>query len=713
MNKQATEKQKQTPMMEQYLGIKAAYPDCLLFYRMGDFYELFFDDAVIAAKVLDIALTKRGKTDGTDIPMCGVPWHSHESYLARLIRAGHRVAICDQTETPDEAKERAKREKKPTSKALVNRDVVRIVTAGTLTEDSLLEARQSNYLACLAGEGTHLGLAWLDLSTGEFYARQMMMTDVTGCLETISPNEILISEKLVQMPDLFEIFMPWEKILTPQPHSLFNYGNALTALKNHYKIETLDAFGSFERNAISAAGSLLSYAERTQKGSLPHIKPLSAVTHGATMDIDGATRRNLEMTKTMMGERQGSLLSVTDRTLTASGGRLMAARLSSPSTDQALINERLNQVETLTQFNSYREAIREHLRQVPDMERALSRLTVGRGSPRDLRAIQMGMKAAETMRGLLLSYQKDLEPLKTVSDALSLSNDETHLLDRLTRALADDLPFLTRDGNFIAENYAPQLDEQRSLKQKSKSIMAQMQADYATKTGVSTLKITHNNVLGFFVEVTAKHADKLMVKPHGNDNLAQDNPFIHRQTLANVVRFTTPELSDLESKIAKASDVALAIEFELFAQFVTEITSLANSIADKASALAALDVTSALAHLAIEEDYCRPHITEGYDFDIQDGRHPVIDCLLSKKGERFIGNDCCLTPHPTTPNGSATLSLKGEGKPTIGRQGVLKTHPSGCLQGRTWQGNQHFYAKMHSSPSSPNAAVLCQRHPRQ
>lgn len=567
-----------TPMMTQYMAIKEAHPDCLLFYRMGDFYEMFHGDAVTASAVLDITLTKRGKSDGTAIPMCGVPWHSHEGYLARLIKAGYRVAICDQTETPEQAKARAKRNGLPTSKSLVNRDVVRIITPGTLTEDNLLDARSSNYLASLTHSRGTFGLAWLDLSTGEFYAQTCTLKDLPGTLERISANEILVSENLIQNPDFFEIFMPWDQAITAQGNSLFDANNAQNRLKNLYNVDSIDAFGAFDKNAITAAGALIDYAMRTQKGTLPHIRPIQSVMSGSVMEIDAATRRNLEITQTMTGERKGSLLQTIDRTVTATGGRALSSRLSSPSTDVHIINQRLDEITCLYNQASIREQLREILSTVPDMERALSRLTVGRGGPRDLNAIKVGLGVAEDIRGLLLAQKNNVAALDNLSNDLPFTHDETHFLDRLNRGLAEDLPFLARDGGFIREGYAPNLDEQRSLRTNSKTVMANMQADYAAKTGVSTLKITHNNVLGYFIEVTAKHADKLMV--HGNDNtqLAGDNPFVHRQTLANVVRFTTPELSDLESKISKASDTAQAIEMEIFAQFVTDISALANTI---------------------------------------------------------------------------------------------------------------------------------------
>jgi DNA mismatch repair protein MutS len=666
---------KLTPMMTQYMAIKDAHPDALLFYRMGDFYEMFFDDAVTASKVLDIALTKRGKSDDTDIPMCGVPWHSHESYLARLIKAGHRVAICDQTETPDQAKARVKSQGLPASKALVNRDVVRIVTAGTITEDHLLEANSANYLACLTQKGLKFGVSWLDLSTGEFYAQSTDEKSLGGVLERIAPNEILVSDAIIQNPNLFEIFIPWDKAITCQGNSLFEAQNAQSHLRTLFNIEDLDVFGSFETQALTAAGALIDYATRTQKGELPHIRPLQSVMNGDVMEIDAATRRNLEITSTLTGEKKGSLLSVIDRTVTAAGGRALSSRLSSPSTNIDEINNRLSMIDCLYNHQDIQENLSNTLKQVPDMERALSRLTVGRGGPRDLNAIKIGLQQAESIRGTLLAHQNTLEPLSDVAENLVFNHDETNLLDRLNRAVNDELPFLARDGGFIATGYAPHLDEQRALRTDSKQIMATMQADYANKTGVSTLKITHNNVLGYFIEVTAKHADKLMVHGNDNDALASDNPFVHRQTLANVVRFTTPELSTLESKIAKASDTAQAIEMEIFNQLVADVSGLVDGIVTKALALANLDVACSMTVLAVENHYTRPSLTTDYDFNIVDGRHPVVEHALTKEHKSFAPNNCALE------NADQLWLLTGPnmaGKSTFLRQNALITIMAQC-----------------------------------
>jgi len=662
-----------TPMMAQYMAIKDANPDCILFYRMGDFYEMFFDDAITASTILDITLTRRGKSDDTDIPMCGVPWHSHESYLAKLIKAGHRVAICDQTETPEQAKERAKRDGFPASKALVNRDVVRIITPGTLTEDHLLDARTSNYLACLYQSRGQYSYAWLDLSTGHFCTQSCDLKNLATVLERVSANEILIPQSVVQNDDLFDIFAPFERKITAQSDSLFDQNNTTSNLKSLYNVDSMDAFGSFSAGEMAAAGALIDYASRTQKGHLPHIRALTSFHTGDTMDIDGATRRNLEITQTMTGEKRGSLLSIIDRTLTASGGRLLTGHLSAPSTSLSTITSRQDQIEALTKSTDIRAQLQTLLKSTPDMERALSRVTVGRAGPRDLASIRDGLRAASDVRTLLSTHKKDLSAFNSIVADLEFTHNEDHLLDQLHRALKTDLPFLTRDGGFIAKGYCEQLDNQQSLRSDSKTVMAKMQADYASKTGVSTLKITHNNVLGYFIEVTAKNADKLMVMGAGNDNtdMQSDNPFVHRQTLANVVRFTTPELSDLERKIAKASEVAMAIEIEIFNQLVSDIASLANSIGTKADALAHIDVAQGMATLAIDEDYIRPTITNGLEFEIIGGRHPVVEAALRKdNNQNFSPNDCDLS------NDTQLWLLTGPnmaGKSTFLRQNALIT----------------------------------------
>ena len=627
-----------TPMMAQYMALKSQYPDCLLFYRMGDFYELFFDDAVQASQTLDITLTKRGKTEGTDIPMCGVPFHSYEPYLAKLIRAGYRVAICEQAETPAEAKARARAEGKPASKVLVHRDVVRVVTQGTLTEDNLLEARENNYICALLEAAGQYGLSWIEMSTGAFQVQNIDIKDLPSTLERISPRELLINEKLVQREQLFDVFAPYQKIITSLSNSLFDTSNAQKRLEAIFDVKTLDSFGDFSRAEISAAGTLIDYIDRTQKGKMPHLMRPNQMASDTIMEIDGATRRNLELLRTLSGERKGSLLDTIDRTITGAGARLLQKRLSSPLTDIEKIKNRQNEIEVFTTNKNLLNFFKDNLKHIPDMERALARLSVDRGGPRDLGALKEGLRQAETIQATLITSKQDA--LNDITQNLGQSNALKELSDTLNKALENDLPFLDRDGGFITKGYHARLDELRTLKDDSKRHIAALQAKYRQMTGIDTLKVTYNNVLGYFIDVTARHADKLMVK--AGDEKQEDNPFIHRQTLANNVRFTTPELSELERDLSSAGDKALAIEQEIFSDLVRQINMHADEIGHIAHALARLDVAVALATLAKEQNYTKPKIDTSLTFDIQGGRHPVVEAALSQKSESFIANNCNL-----------------------------------------------------------------------
>ena len=653
-----------TPMMAQYKFIKAQYPDCLLFYRMGDFYEMFFDDAQTASQILDITLTKRGKTDGTNIPMCGVPFHSYEPYMAKLIQAGFKVALCEQAETPDQAKARAKAEGKPASKALVHRDVVRVVTQGTLTEDHLLDARENNYLAALINLSGQYGLAWLEISTGDFHVQHIESDNLAPTLDRISPREFLISDKMIQDENLFDIFAPYQQIITPLSNSLFDSQNAQKRLENTFDVGTLEAFGEFTRAEISAAGTLIDYVDRTQKGKIPHLKRPTQISSDASMEIDAATRRNLELNRTLSGERKGSLLSTIDRTITASGGRLLQKRLCAPITDLNILTARQNEVEVFATQKNLREGLQEYLKQIPDMERALARLSVDRGGPRDLGALRDGLRSAETILALLLQVKQNA--LENITNGLKQSSALKEFNDTLAKALKTDLPFLDRDGGFIEEGFNARLDELRGLRDDSKRHIANLQAKYREMTGIDTLKVTYNNVLGYYIDVTARHADKLMVKI--GDKKQDDNPFIHRQTLANNVRFTTPELSELERDLSSAADKALAIEQEIFSDFIVQTNTLSEQIGVIASNLAALDVACALADLAIEQNYTRPTLDNSLTFNIKGGRHPVVEHALSKEATAFIPNDSDLS------EGQRLWLLTGPnmaGKSTFLRQNAL------------------------------------------
>jgi DNA mismatch repair protein MutS len=610
-----------SPMMAQYHEIKAANPGCLLFYRMGDFYELFFDDAVQAAPALDIALTKRGRHDGADIPMCGVPVHTAEAYLARLIRAGFKVAICEQVEDPAEARRRG-------NKGPVKRAVVRLVTAGTLTEDGLLDARRHNYLASIAEAGGEIGLAWLDLSTGAFALTPAGEGTLAGELARLAPGEILLPERLLSRPALFELFADWKSALTPLPNARFDSDAGRRRLEGFYGVKALDGFGSFGRAEIAAAGALVDYVALTQQGGAAHLAAPSRVAPGSVMQIDAATRRNLELLQTLAGERRGSLLSVIDRPAPGAGSRLLADHLAAPLTEPAAIAARLDAVQFFVERVDIRAALRERLRHCPDIERALTRLSLGRGGPRDLAALRDALGETASLR-LMLSAPS-LVPLPAlVAAAETRLGEHGALVDRLTRALAAELPLFARDGGFIAPEYSPELDQLRELRDQSRRTIAALQARYAEETGVASLRIRHNNVIGYYIEVSAANAGKL-----GTD-------YIHRQTMAGAMRFTTTDLAELESKISSAAERALALELRLFDDLVGEVMAQRLPIAEAAAALAGLDLAAALAERALEDHWVRPEIGDGTEFEISGGRHPTVEAALAGSGA-FVANDCVL-----------------------------------------------------------------------
>jgi DNA mismatch repair protein MutS len=617
--------------MAQYLELKRAHPDCLLFYRMGDFYELFFDDAVAAAKALDITLTKRGKHEGDDIPMCGVPVHAADAYLARLIRQGFRVAVCEQVEDPAEAKRRG-------SKSVVKREVVRILTPGTLTEDTLLDARRHNYLAALAEASGELALASLDLSTGDFQVEAIETATLAAALARLDPGELLLPERLLARPDLGAPLDDWKSALTPQPATRFDSANGARRLEAYYQVKALESMGDFGRAELAAAGALLDYVELTQKGKLPRLGPLERLRPGSTLEIDPATRRNLELDRTLSGTREGSLLSTIDRTVSAAGARLLAAHLAAPLTDPVAIARRLDMIEFFIARERLREDTRALLGRAPDLERALSRLALGRGGPRDLAALRDGLHAAAEL-ALALGDPALGEAPEGIRAARVGLGEHEDLIAKLGRALAADLPFLARDGGFIAPDYHAALDEQRSLRDESRRLVAALEARMRASTGVASLKIRHNNVLGYFIEVGTAHGDKLPTGAAG--------PYIHRQTMASAARFTTTELAELEDKIARAADKALGLELELFQSLVAAALARGAEIACAAQALAALDLASSLATLALERRYTRPEVDAGLAFEIVGGRHPVVEAALEagRTGSApiaFVANDCDL-----------------------------------------------------------------------
>ena len=616
-----------TPLMSQYLTIKAQHPNCLLFFRLGDFYEMFFQDAVTASHALDITLTSRGQMNDQNIPMCGVPFHAYEGYLVKLIRKGFHVALCEQTEAPAEAKKRG-------PKSIVSREVVRIVTPGTVTEETLLSAQESNYLACVAQTGQKIGLAWLDLASGQPYAEKVTASFLDSALARINASEILTAQKIVENIDLFEKLYSWREKLTVQPDARFESKNAERLLLKTYGVGDLSAFGDFSRAEITALGGLIDYISLTQKSDLSHLKPPRSQSSNKELVMDSATRRNLELTRTLSGEKKGSLLASIDRTTTSAGARLLASRVTSPLTDVGLIKHRLEAVSFFVSRKKHRASIMRELSHTPDLERALARLSLARGGPRDLAAVRDALEKAETLRSKLLTFNADEIPHDLVAARQGLG-EHSALQDKLKRALKENLPLLSRDGGFIARGYSGGLDELTTLRDNSRQLTVNLQQKYAAAAQTPSLKIKHNKMIGYHIIVSPSHAEKL---------LAQKDLFIHRQTLVSGVRFTTVELSELEQKISQAADKALSLELQLFDSLVKEISSYLSELRHTAESLAEIDVATALADLAEEQNYCRPEIDQSLTFKIKDGRHPVVEQFLSKKadGAPFISNSCDL-----------------------------------------------------------------------
>lgn len=651
-----------TPMMEQYIEIKAANPDSLLFYRMGDFYELFFDDAEKASRALGIVLTKRGKHQGLDIPMCGVPVHAADDYLQKLIGQGFRVAVCEQIEDPAEARKRG-------GKSVVRRDVVRLVTPGTITEDKLLAPSESSFLMALGrvkGGAEHsFALAWIEISTGVFRVAETTADRLLADVFRVDPRELIVAEPVFYDPELKPVFDVLGRVASPQPPSLFDSASAAGRIARFFEVATPDSFGSFSRAELSAISGVIAYVEKTQKAERPPLSRPEREEQGSTLFIDPATRANLELLRTLSGSREGSLFKAIDRTVTGGGARLLADRLMAPLTDPAAIAARLDSVSFFRSETRLCQAVRASLKSVADMPRALSRLALNRGGPRDLGALRAGFEAAGAIAGL---FGQTALPAELAAALAAIKALPGALAAHLTQALSDELPLLKRDGGFVRGGYHAELDEMRALRDESRKVIAGLERSLIDETGIRSLKIRHNNVLGYYIEVTANH-HALMT---GSDGAKAR--FIHRQTMANAMRFTTTELAELESKIANAADRALAIELAAFETLTAEVVRQADTIRTGAEALAVLDVSAALALLSESEAWCRPLVDASLAFEISGGRHPVVEQALRRSGEGpFVANDCDLSPQGDAKAGAIWL-LTGPnmgGKSTFLRQNAL------------------------------------------
>ena len=650
-----------TPMMAQYMTIKQEVgEDILLFYRMGDFYELFFDDAVKAAAALDIALTKRGKHQGAAIPMCGVPVHAADTYLQRLIKRGFRVAVCEQTETPAEAKKRG-------SKSVVNREVVRTVTPGTLTEDALLDARGTNYIMSLTRSLTRdYAISWADISDGRFQVSAVSEDRVASEITAIAPRELLLPESLYQSPDFMAALPLPASAYTPLPKSKFDARSAERRLKETFKLASLDGWGDFSSAEISAAGALLDYIELTQAGSPVRLSPLHQKSASGFMAIDPATRSSLEIERTQQGQKQGSLLSVIDKTVTGPGARRLSDHISRPLLDLTSINRRLDSVAWFLTEQNIRSDVRAALKQSQDLARSVSRLSLDRGGPRDIQTIYQAVSTGRIIQNLIQSSSSDLpEDISVISQSFDLDANTTALLSDIEVAFKSECPMLARDGGYIKSGWNKDLDALLQLRDDSRKIVAGLQAQYAETAGIQTLKIKHNNVLGYFIEVTPKYADQMLSK-------GTDSPFIHRQTLVSGVRFTTTELAELDSRISGAADKALGLELEIFNAFTQRVIAEAETLRRFAGALALLDVHSALAEWAMQTRAVRPVMSDNTFVHIKDGRHPVVEAALAQDNSSFTANDCQLD---ASGNKAQRLTLitgpNMAGKSTYLRQNAL------------------------------------------
>ena len=604
-----------TPMMAQYLALKAEAGDCLLFYRMGDFFELFFDDARQAAQILDIALTSRGEHNGVPIPMCGVPAHSAEGYLARLIKAGCRVAIAEQTETPEQAKKRGG------SKALVARAIVRFVTAGTLTEEALLEPRRANVLAAVCDLRGSYGIAACDISTGRMELEDCPADRLGAALARLGASELVAPEGMAD----------WPLDAIPRPAREFSSDGGQVRLRQLHEVATLDAFGAFSRPMLAAAAGLIAYLDHVGRGNLPLLLPPVARSGAAHMVMDEATRSSLEILASSQGGRRGSLIDAVDRCVTGAGARQLADDLSAPLTDRLTIEARLGLVTWLHGDPLLRGDLREVMRAIPDLGRALGRVVAGRGSPRDLGQMRDGLAQARRIHDHLQLCKDRPAPLDALLPALT---GHGALTDHFTRALIPSPPTERSQGGFIAEGFDHGLDELREVSSNARRAIAALEARYRAETGIAALKIRHNGVLGYFIEVPAKHADAL---------IAPDNGFTHRQTMAGAVRFNAVDLHEEASRIARSGGFAQAREEEHFADLCERAVADRHRIAETAAALARLDVAAGQAERAAEGGWCRPELVEDRVLDITGGRHPVVETALGARGDRFVANDCSLS----------------------------------------------------------------------
>ncbi len=609
-----------TPAMQQYFALKAEHKDVLLFYRMGDFYELFFEDAIEAAPILDVALTRRGQHKGEDIPMCGVPYHSVEPYIARLLSAGKRVAICEQMETPEQAKKRG-------HKSVVRREVVRVMTPGTVTEEALLDATATSYILAIARVKKDYALAWADITSGAFHVAPTSPEGLAADLYRLQPKEILVPEGLLGDKLLWEILKPLKAKLYPHVDSYFSPEKGGRVCQRFYEVANLESWGALTSQEIAAAGAVIDYIETTQRGQKPRMQVPVRMLASHFMMMDAATRRNLEITQALSGGVRGSLFSILNQTRTSAGTRLLGHILHTPLIDAHAINQRLDAVGYFVHNEAMRQSLRDHLAMVPDIERICSRLYMRRGGPRDLVALRQGLYHAREIAGLFAFSGMELPPV--ITRWLSELCAQDALIQLLVTALNDIVPLAARDGGFIREGYDATLDQYRHLCSHAEAAKLELRDRLRRETGITTLKIGENNILGLYIEVTSQHLAKI---PEG---------FVHRQTMAGAVRYRTEELRELETKLIQAKERSLTLELQLFEALIGEVITQIDPLIRTAQALAQLDVWCAFAEVAVRRKYVRPVISEEVVLRIEKGRHPVVEALSEAS---FVPNDSQLEP---------------------------------------------------------------------
>ncbi|MDA7545379.1 DNA mismatch repair protein MutS [Alphaproteobacteria bacterium] len=617
---------KTTPMMEQYLTIKNKHKDALLFYRMGDFYELFFEDAIAASKALDITLTKRGKTNGMDIPMCGVPFHSADNYLPKLIKKGFNVAVCEQTETIEEAKSNLK-------KGPLKREVVRIISPGTLTEDNLLDRNANNFLGAISDVNGSISISWVDVSTGCFKSRNLQKENnqkqlLTNLLLRMNFSEILVSDAM----ELNIISEEWHSIIKKQSSSLFHYSSCLQQICSYFSIISLEGIGKFSDGEVIAAGVLLSYLKLTQCGKLPILSMIQNESENNFLEIDYFTQKSLEILSNLSGETNGSLIISLDETKTAGGARLLKQRITEPFYKVVEIEKRYNLINWFLNNDIDIFKLQNNLENTPDIERSLSRISLLRGSPKDLSILCDGLLNVKQIYETIISFKDRLNQSSLLNNILNQISVDYSLFENIKNSLKKDLPLSTKEGGFIRDGYDENLDKLRNFRNNELEEITKLQNKYSDLTNVNSLKIKYNRMLGYHIEVRAVH-DK---------SLRDKDIFIHRQTTAQTSRFTTIELNEAENQLINSYEKSISIEMDIFKNFTNQIINEGKKILDIASAISELDIGIMVVKQSKDRGYVCPKILENKTLEIIEGRHPVVETQMKLSENSFISNDCIL-----------------------------------------------------------------------